>query len=68
MMSHLECMEQLNRRTDYAKKSRSRDLMYETYGMAKMAYELGVIDYKDFLDFNRRLVREGINNPQSYDY
>lgn len=68
MMSHLECMEQLRRRTDYAKKSRSRDLMYETYGMVKMAYELRVIDYKDLLDFNRRLVREGINDPQSYDY
>lgn len=42
--------------------------MYETYGMVKMAYELTVIDYKDLLDFNRRLVREGINDPQSYDY
>lgn len=68
MMSHLECMEQLRRRTDYAKKSRSRNLMYETYGMVKMAYELTVIDYKELLDFNRRLVREGINDPQSYDY
>ena len=68
MMSHLECMEQLRRRTEYAKKSRSRDLMYETYGMVKMAYELRVIDYKDLLDFNRRLVREGINDPQSSDY
>ena len=68
MMSHLECMEQLRRRTEYAKKSRSRDLMYETYGMVKMAYELRVIDYKDLLDFNRRLVREGINDPQSEDY
>lgn len=68
MMSHLECMGLLNRRTDYAKKSRNLDLMYEAYGMAQMAYKLGVIDDKDFLGFNRRLVREGINNPQSYDY
>ena len=57
----------LIRKANYAKNSRSLVLMYETYGMAKMARELEAITHDEFLTLNEMLVRDGMNDPSSYD-
>lgn len=57
----------LCRETEYAMNSRNLLLMYEAYGAAKMARELGAISKDEFFELNEKLVRNGINNPRSYD-
>lgn len=54
--------EQLKKKAQYALNSLSRDLVYETYGMAKMAVELKTITYDEFMVLNTMLVRDGLNN------
>lgn len=51
----------------YAKASRSLLLMYEAYGATKMAEALGAISRDQFWTLNDMLVKDGINNPASYD-
>lgn len=51
----------------YALNSRNIRQMYEAYGEAKMARELDYITMDQFLELNTKLVRNGINNPRSYD-
>lgn len=48
----------------YALKSHSRDLVYQTYGAAKMAYKLGAITKDQFRWINDTLVVNGLNNPR----
>lgn len=48
---------------DYALRSQSRNLVYQAYGQAQMAYRLHVITFSDFSELNRILVVNGINNP-----
>ena len=48
---------------DYSLNSHSRDLVYETYGAAKMAYNLGAITSNHFTFLNDKLVVNGLNNP-----
>lgn len=52
----------LLKKAQYAIASLSRDLVYETYGMAKMAYQLDAINKGEFYELNRILVRDGLNN------
>ena len=54
--------EKLAKDIEYAKRSKSRELLYETYGALKMAYNLGEISYPEFAELNIKAVREGINN------
>ena len=50
-------------RAKYAIKSKSLALTHETYGQAKMARKLLAITKEQFLELNKILVRNGINNP-----
>ena len=54
-------------KAEYALNSRSIELMYEAYGAAKMARKLSAITQEQFIALNTKLVRNGINNPRSYD-
>ena len=47
----------------YAINTNSRDLIMETYGMAKMARKLDYISFNEFRLLNSMLIRNGINNP-----
>ncbi len=62
MSNHL--FDNLKKESTYALQSKSRDLVYETYGSAKMACALGVISKDQFMEINHMLIKEGINNPQ----
>ena len=55
----------LLKKAQYALKSESRDLVYEIYGMAKMASELNAITHEQFMALNEMLVRNGLNNPKA---
>lgn len=52
----------LARDIEYAKRSKSRELLYEAYGALKMAYNLGAINYSKFTELQIKAVREGLNN------
>ncbi len=62
-----EIWEQLQKRAEYAVASRNLELMYETYGMVKMAREMCAITKEQFAALNEKLVRKGINDPRAYD-
>lgn len=53
----------LEREAKYALNSHSRNLVYETYGAAKMAWELGAITKPQFYLLNDMLVVHGLNDP-----
>ena len=53
----------LEREAKYALNSHSRNLVYETYGAAKMARELGAITKPQFDLLNEMLVVHGLNDP-----
>lgn len=53
----------LEREAKYALNSHSRDLVYQTYGAAKMAFELGAIIKPQFYLLNDLLVVHGLNDP-----
>ena len=55
-------MKELHREADYALKSHSRDLVYQTYGKALMAHDLGAISFRQFKELNQKLVVDGLNN------
>ena len=53
----------LNKRADYAINSKSKSLVYQTYGECLMAEELGAISHNEYLaPLNTRLVRNTMNN------
>ena len=54
--------ESLVKNADYALANLSRDLVYEVYGMAQMAYKLGGITKNEFYALNDKLIRDGLNN------
>lgn len=60
-----QLMDDLTREANYALASKSRHLVYEAYGMAKMAYRLGGITWGQFLELNNHLVVGGLNNPKA---
>lgn len=45
-------MEQLLREAEYGQRSLSRDLLIETYGKAKMAFQLEAITHDEFMRIN----------------
>ena len=53
----------LEREAKYALNSHSRDLVYQTYGAAKMAFELDAITKPQFYLLNDMLVVHGLNDP-----
>ena len=54
---------QREKRAQYALNSHSRDLVYETYGAAKMARQLQAITALQFDRLNEMLVVKGLNDP-----
>ncbi|MCI7808103.1 hypothetical protein MR626_02245 [bacterium] len=53
----------LEREAKYALNSHSRDLVYQTFGAAKMAFELEAITKAQFYRINDMLVVHGLNDP-----
>ena len=53
----------LEREAKYALNSHSRNLVYQTYGAAKMAFELDAITKPQFYLLNDMLVVRGLNDP-----
>lgn len=54
--------ENLVKKAEYALNNLSRDLVFEVYGMAKMARELDVITQQEFMLLNHMLIYNGVNN------
>lgn len=54
--------EQLKTEARYALMSFSRDLVYETYGKAKMAHQLQALTWDQFMVLNTALIYHGLNN------
>lgn len=61
-MTEKTVWQMLNDRADYAIRSRNRNLVYETYGAAKMAWDLQAISEVEFYLLNDKLVRDTLNN------
>ena len=59
--------ETLNKRADYAISSKSKSLVYQTYGEWLMASELGAITANEFTALNTRLVQNTMNNGQLWN-
>lgn len=55
-MNRETVMDQLEREAGYAQRSRSRDLLIETYGKAKMAFQLKAITNQEFMKINHMTV------------
>lgn len=55
-------MEQLKHAAEYAINSKSRELVYETYGAAKMAWACEAISKEEFYQLNDLLVVKTLNN------
>ena len=53
----------LEREAKYALNSHSRNLVYQTYGAAKMAFELDAITKPQFYLLNDMLLVHGLNDP-----
>lgn len=49
----------------YAIGSKSDNLVYETYGAAKMARKLDAISKAEFMELNTMLVKDYLNNPEA---
>lgn len=56
--------ENLKKESFYALESKCRDIVFETFGSAKMAFMLGAISHDQFKEIMHMLISEGINNPQ----
>lgn len=54
--------ERLVKEAKFAINTNSRDLIMETYGIAKMARELEYISFDEFLKLTSMLIRDGIDN------
>lgn len=64
-MAIKEIYEQLVRDADYALNSKSRDLVYKTYGKVEMARTMCAITKEQFIELNTKLVKNGLNNPKA---
>ena len=53
--------EMLKKEAAYALNSHNRDLVYQTYGMAQMAFSLEEISREQFYELNDELVTNGLN-------
>ncbi len=54
-------MAKLLNNATYAINSNSRDLVYQTYGSACTAYELGAITKAEYYELNKMLVHDFLN-------
>lgn len=61
-----DVMKMLKKDAKYALNSRSRTLIYEVYGEAKMARRLGAITKAEFFELNEMLITNGINDPKLF--
>lgn len=48
--------ERLTREAAYAQRSLLRDMLFETYGKAEMARQLGAITLEEFMDINHMTI------------
>ena len=55
-------LEYLERTSKYAIASKSRNLVYEAYGEAMMAYRLKALSWPEFSEINALLIRDTLNN------
>lgn len=60
-----EIFDDLIVRANYAINSRSRDLVFETYGMCKMARKMNAITLEQFMQLNTMLIKNSVNNPDA---
>lgn len=60
---HEPIMKRLHREADYALNSHSRDLVYQTYGKACMAFDLGAITFGQYMELQDKLIKNGVGNP-----
>ena len=49
------------------KFSQNKELMHEAYGAAKMARKMCAISAEQMRELNTKLVRNGINNPKTWN-
>lgn len=56
--------EYLVKEIETAKSSASRDLMFQTHGQIVMAFKLDAITKDQFIELDRKIIYEGINNPK----
>lgn len=62
-----EIWEDLQKQANYAVASKNKELMYEAYGAAKMARKMCAISAEQMRELNTKLVRNGINNPKTWN-
>lgn len=55
----------LIKRAKYALDSKSRDLVCQTYGEAKMARLMCAISKEQYYELNDMLIKKGLNNPKA---
>jgi len=51
-----QILEQLKKVAQYAQRSFSTTLLYETYGKAQMAKQLGALTFDEFMEINHMTV------------
>ncbi len=56
---------QLKKEIEYALNSKSRNLAYQAYGAAKMAWRLEAITDEQFYELNDMVITNGINKPSA---
>ena len=55
--------QKLIKEAKYSLNSKSRNLVYQTYGKVEMARELEAITFAEFDQLNKMLVVHGLNDP-----
>lgn len=56
-------MKRLHREADYALNCHSRDMAFQTYGKACMAFDLGAITFGQYMELQDKLIKNGVGNP-----
>lgn len=62
-----EIWEDLQTQANFAVASKNKELMHEVYGAAKMARKMCAISAEQMRELNTKLVRNGINNPKTWN-
>lgn len=62
-----EIWEDLQTQANYAVALKNKELMHEVYGAAKMARKMCAISAEQMRELNTKLVRNGINNPKTWN-
>ena len=60
-----QLFESLKREAEYAQRSLSTELLYQTYGKAQMAHQLGALTFDEFMALNELTVRF-MNTDRAY--